>query len=269
MFLWGFGERVRLSFIGSGITDYMDLIAAGGYEQACAAAVEEHLGETTQDWDECDLQELRPDSPLLAPGVFEGFSARVETSDVCPVAELAPSMDEHLRQLDPKFRTNLRRSENKLMKAGAVRFLRGPELVHDLIRLHASRWESRGESGVLAGDDLQHFHQESGQRMAEHGLLRLFGLAVDGRCIAVQYNLAAHGCMYAYLSGFDAEWARFSPGAVLLKHSIEDAISEGIHTFDFLRKGEAFKFEWGAIERSNLRLILNRASASAGSSAAL
>jgi CelD/BcsL family acetyltransferase involved in cellulose biosynthesis len=70
---------------------------------------------------------------------------------------------------------------------------------------------------------------------------------------------AAKGRGYAYLSGFDPAWAKLSPGAVLLKHSIAESIAEGLRAFDFLRKPEAFKYLWGAEDVVNSRLVIGQA----------
>jgi CelD/BcsL family acetyltransferase involved in cellulose biosynthesis len=75
----------------------------------------------------------------------------------------------------------------------------------------------------------------------------------------VQYNLSAKGRVHAYLSGFDPQWSRFSPGAVLLGYSIRQAIEEGAIEFDFLRRPEPFKYAWGAHDRFNRELVLSRA----------
>jgi CelD/BcsL family acetyltransferase involved in cellulose biosynthesis len=90
-------------------------------------------------------------------------------------------------------------------------------LLDDLFRLHAARWRERHDEGMLAADSLEAFHRESAQRFAA-GMLRMFGLFADARCIAVEYNFTAKRRTYAYLSGFDPEWSQFSPGAALLNY---------------------------------------------------
>ena len=218
LFLWGFGgrpETVRVSFLGAGITDYLDVLAAPQADQECAAAVLDWLWRNRREWDLCDLQELRPESPLLRAALPREFLPDAAPCSICPVARLAATPDEHLAALDPKFRTDLRRAENRLRGAGALEFRRGDALLEELFRLHAARWKDRHEEGVLATERLQAFHRESAARLSEAGMLRLYALFVDGRCIAAQYNIAARQRVYAYLSGFDPEWGKYSPGGVL------------------------------------------------------
>ena len=109
---------------------------------------------------------------------------------------------------------------------------------------------------MFATPSLRKFHREVAHRFARNDMLRLYGLLVNDECIAVQYNFAANGRVYAYLAGFDPAWSRSSPGAVLLAHSIGDAISEDDREFDFLRRAEEFKYAWGAVDRPTEQLLI-------------
>lgn len=192
-----------------------------------------------------DLQEVPPGSPLLAAAPPPW---RRESCAVCPVITLPTSFEDFLHAIDPQLRTNIRRAENRLARAAFIEFAtveRVPDLAETLFRLHSARWEERNDSGVLGSARLQAFHREVVKRFRASGILRLYGLLADSQCIAVQYNLSAKGRTYAYLSGFDPMWSRFSPGAVLLKYSIQRAIEEGSTEFDFLRKSEPFKYQFG------------------------
>jgi CelD/BcsL family acetyltransferase involved in cellulose biosynthesis len=267
LFFWGYGgkpETIRASFLGAGVTDYTDLLVEPGMENECAAAALGALCELRERWDICGLEELRPDSPLLAVALPRGVERQVEPCSRCPVAQLGSTIDEHMAGLDAKFRTDLRRAENRLHAQGNVEFVSGIALMDDLFRLHSARWEQRNEAGMLAAAQLQAFHRESAAALAPAGMLRIYGLMLDEGCIAVQYNLAAKGRAYAYLSGFDPAWGKFSPGGVLLKRSIAEAIGEGIRTFDFLRKAEPFKYLWGAEDIVNSRLTIRRTAALEG-----
>jgi CelD/BcsL family acetyltransferase involved in cellulose biosynthesis len=261
LFLWGFGSgAVRVSFLGSGISDYLDVLAAPKARECVAREVIESLLGSA-DWDECDLEELRSDSSLLAAGRSMSC-ATVEPCSVCPALALPAQMDELVSSLEQKFRTDIRRAENRLHSAGSLEFVTAAdsataaELMETLIRLHSARWRKRDEAGVLNTDCLIEFHREAAARFLERGILRLHGLKLNGETIAVQYNFAARTSTYAYLSGFEPAWSKHSPGAVLLKYSISEAVTEGSQCFDFLRKQEAFKYEWRAVDRVNFRLHL-------------
>jgi CelD/BcsL family acetyltransferase involved in cellulose biosynthesis len=67
--------------------------------------------------------------------------------------------------------------------------------------------------------------------------------------------------VYYYLSGFDPAHARYSPGAALVAFAIRSAIEERATQFDFLRKREEFKYQWGARDRVSRRLLLSPSTA--------
>jgi CelD/BcsL family acetyltransferase involved in cellulose biosynthesis len=74
--------------------------------------------------------------------------------------------------------------------------------------------------------------------------------------VGALHAMAAHGRAYAYLSGLDPAWARFSPGSVLLLQLVEDAVAEGLLELDLLRGREPYKYRLGAEDRFNWRLSL-------------
>jgi CelD/BcsL family acetyltransferase involved in cellulose biosynthesis len=249
-FLWGYGSgNIRLSLLGSGISDYLDAIGE------VRGNVQTWIGSNSE-WDVCDFQDIRPASPLLA-----GLPQAEAT--VCPVLQLEGSMDAQLARADAKLRRSLRTAENRLRAAGRVEFVRADTsnceaLLDRLFALHNNRWNERGETGMFSTTALRAFHHQVVRRFSEEGILRLYGLLLNGECIAVQYNFAAKSRVYAYQAGFDPAWGHASPGSVLLAHSIEDAIREDAYEFDFLRHAENFKYAWGARDTFVYHVVIPR-----------
>jgi CelD/BcsL family acetyltransferase involved in cellulose biosynthesis len=268
LFFWGYGGRpeiIRVSFLGAGVTDHLGMLAAPGFEVETARLVCERLLSIHGEWHVCELDELRPCSPLLRVELPPGLIARDAPSGACPVLTLPDTVDKLFAGLQSKFRKNLRVAEERLRGEGAEFSFATPqetdEWMRALFRLHAARWRERSEPGMLAGDALHRFHLAAAGRLAGHDLLRLSAIRLHGEIIAVQYNLRRERRVYAYLSGFDPAHARNSPGAALLAFSIRGALEEGAAEIDFLRKREEFKYQWGARDRVNRRLILSHAEA--------
>ncbi len=267
LFLWGFGPRtkaIRLSFLGAGISDHLDMIAVPEFARPAARCVLRHLAVTRSDWRICDLQELPPGSPLLDAEIPPELAWRNARCGVCPVLRLPATFDELLASVESAFRHNLRTAQHRLERAGQIEFVRGagastcpPEpLLLDLFRLHSARWHDRGEAGVLSARRLQRFHLEAASRLAASGNLRLHGLRLNSQTVAVQYNFRRGPRHYFYLSGFDPAFARLSPGIVLMAEAIRQAIEEGATEIDFLRRRETFKYRWGAQDVINRRLCM-------------
>jgi CelD/BcsL family acetyltransferase involved in cellulose biosynthesis len=265
LFFWGYGaqpEAIHVSFLGSGITDYLGIIALPEVADEAAALVLSWLAGHREEWSDADLQELRENAPLLRAEVPDLWASREECS-VCPVAPLPEDPAEFEAGLDAKFRRNLRNAAHRIANEAGLEFVTAQEdQVQDFLRalfeVHAARWEERDQNGMLATERLQKFHLEAAAALFRAGIARLHALRINGRIVAVQYNLLAGSRLYLYLSGFDPKWSRLSPGALLLKESIAAAIAEGAREADFLRNAEEFKYLWGARDRINYRLRLSQ-----------
>jgi CelD/BcsL family acetyltransferase involved in cellulose biosynthesis len=241
LFRWGVGLQT-ISFLGAGISDYGDLLFAPGQENECVRAVRRFLAQR-EVWDELDLQELRCGSGLL-----EGWP--VMQCSVCPVLHLGAFPG----SMDSKHRTDVRRARNRLLKKPDLRFTAatGETLAHHMdgfFHLHRERW------GPL-GDSMKQFHREAAHAFQESGNLRLSLLQTGGSPAAALYAFTSGKTLYCYLSGYAPEMAKLSPGAVLLEWVIEQAVAEGMEAVDFLRHNEAYKYLWGARDRSNFAVHL-------------
>ena len=251
-FVWARDGRRTVFPLGIGISDYLDGSFTAGEEAACAAAMLAHLCRDPQRWEAVELQELRPDSALLAAPAPAGWSDRRAPQSLCPTVDL--SGPDPLRRLPRRIRSNLRNCRNRAERLGrpwveAVSAANLDALLDGLFRLHGERWSTRGEPGMLADGSLRAFHREAAAGLLELGLLRLFALRLDDRMIAVLYGFAAKRRFYYYLGGFDPGLPQVSPGTLILGHALQAAAAEGMEAFDFLRGQEAYKYHWGATDR--------------------
>jgi len=240
LFRWGI-DRLTVSFLGAGISDYGDLLFDEHRESECVAAVCRFLDSEQPDWDLLDLQELRCGSGMLKLGAAQVCS-------VCPVLELSS----YPASIDPKHRIDVRRAGNRLRKLGNVEFTTAdhasfPQHFAEFVRLYSIRWAS-------LAPPLQRFHGEAAAKFLAAGNLRLSLLWLNGTALAATYCFTAGETLYCYLSGFDAEKAQLSPGAVLLGWVIGQAAAEGMQRVDFLRKTERYKYLWGAVDWNNYQI---------------
>ncbi len=261
-FIYGHEVR-RVAMLGAGITDYLDILVEPGLAGDAAARTLEHLADRRTCWDECAFDDLRPGSPLLDAPSLAGLAAEYTESSPCPVLEL-PLLPEDLQECLPaKFRTDLRRARNRLLRT-ELRFETAapqdvPGYLNALFELHGAAWHARHQTGVLATQDLQAFHRDVAAGMQASGCLRFWALRSSGSFAAVVYGFARRGRTYAYLGGFDPALAKLSPGAALMGYAIERSIEQGMREFDFLRGREEYKYLWGAHDRLNRRLTLRHA----------
>src|SRR5262249_44204291 len=97
-FLWGQGT---LSFLGSGITDYLGLTCAPEWADEAAEAVIGWIIDRCAERQVCDLQELRAGSPLLRAAA-RCVPETATRSSACPVLALRPSFVEQFGVFDAK-----------------------------------------------------------------------------------------------------------------------------------------------------------------------
>ena len=79
------------------------------------------------------------------------------------------------------------------------------------------------------------------QVLADAGALRIFVLECAGKVIAISVNFVQRGTLMAFVTSYDAEYERGSPGMVLLMDYVQWAIDEGLGGVDFLCGSESFK----------------------------
>jgi CelD/BcsL family acetyltransferase involved in cellulose biosynthesis len=253
-------ERV-LALMGGGVSDYLDILVDPDFASETLALIWNHIKDEP-DWTALDLTDLPITSPVLhtRPHDFN-FSKTVQ--DVCSGLTLS-SKTEELKNLFP-FRQvrNLRNARNRLYRAGSVHIeIAAREnlllFLDTLFDLHRQRWALAGQPGVLADPAIQSFHKTVAPQLLDRGVLRLYGLRLNGRIIASLYALFERDIASCYLQGFDPDYARFSPGAHLLGSVIADAVREGKQRIDFLRGREPYKQHWGAVESSTFRIQASR-----------
>jgi CelD/BcsL family acetyltransferase involved in cellulose biosynthesis len=257
------GSTVReLYLIGAGTTDYLDALFDREFAQRGTAAALAHLDAHRHRWDLCDLQELRPGSPLLEAAAPEGLSETTGISEACPVLPLPATVEELPRRLPGKLAENLRYYRRRAGRAGrvsieAVSRENQGELFEALLDLHRARWATRGLSGVLADENVQRAHREALPGLLALGVLRMYALRLEERIVACYYGFMdarrARKRAYYYLSGFDPELDKLSLGTLVIGHAVEEAVREGAEEFDFLRGREPYKYLWGARDTLNYR----------------
>lgn len=240
----------RILPLGIGISDYLDLLIEPG-EESAGELMWDALSEAAEPWRLCSLEELPPFASALQMRGSSELSSAIEPQSACPVLDL------HLPS-PAGVQRRLRRGARRAARAGGFAIRRiddttGADAFFDALSLlHGRRWsEAAGEDGVLAPDAVQHFHRATLPGLIEAGLARLFELRIGGRMAGCYYGFFDRGRAYAYIGGFDSEFAAVSPGNLLVAHAIEEARREGGCEFHFLRGRERYKYEWGAVERWN------------------
>jgi CelD/BcsL family acetyltransferase involved in cellulose biosynthesis len=251
----------RLLLIGTSITDEMDMLLDPACEQECFTAICGHLAETSDRWDVCDWQELTHGSALLRLGRADPLASHIEQSDVCPVVPLPSTIDRFREQLPSGLRRNVTRYREKLKREGPVRFETScaaaqlDEYMEALIRLHQIQWRDDPEKGMLQQERIKNFHRSLARAFVRRNLLRFHGLWLGESLVAVVYSFIGQHRAYSYLGGYEPSLSKYSLGTLIMGYAIEQAVLEGAREWNFLRGRELYKYNWGAKDRPNYRLL--------------
>lgn len=247
-----------LSLLGTGNSDYLDILLDDRVCNDAAAAIFAHVCANRSAWDECDFQNLRHTSPLLTMKSCAGLREHLQEQNYCPVTLLPASPQQYLDSLSHQLRHNLNYYQRRLSTLGDVVIECAgehnfAELFDAFVKLHEARWRMNSMPGVLCDETVQSFHREAATGLLASGALRLYALRINGSIIASLYGFNHAARTYYYLGGFDPEFKQYSPGTVLVAHAITEAIREGAREFDFLRGREDYKYRWGAADRTIYR----------------
>lgn len=111
----------RISFLGTGTSDYLDALAAPGWEEAVAEALYASL-EHRGGWQIADFQQLRDGAMLRErrPAESSKLSHFDAPGEPCPYLALPPTWDMLLQSLGKKTRTNIGYYDRALQKVYAV-----------------------------------------------------------------------------------------------------------------------------------------------------
>lgn len=257
-FLHVWQGRRQLTLLGSGISDYLEPLLHQEYAPQILRQLRAYLQSNT-DWDLCDWQDLAFDTPLHLLGGTLGEDTG------CSEVLLRGTFEEFWRGRPKDLRRNLRRYSERAATQGAVTFHvnsdANDELLKSLIRLHAARWERRGESGTIAENNSADFLVDVAGHFASRDQLRIFAVCFGENVAALVLTFLHHNTVYSYMSAFDPEHEILGFGRALLYESIRYSFEQQYRAWNFCRGEEHYKFSWGArpIYKRRLQLFRDKA----------
>lgn len=253
----------RLLPVGISMSDYLDVLLDPAVDREAGAALVRHLERHAQAWDGWDLEELAPGASALSLPLPENCEETAHGQSACPSLKLPAAVEELAGVIPPRKLRKLRMARNRAERRGETLLRRvgdgeAAAFLQTLFDLHDARWTSRGEDGLLGDARVRRSQEEALPGLMGAGFVRLYELEIGGKVVGGYYGFLHRRRAYAYLGGFDPDFAYESPGTILMAHAIEEAVREGAGEFDFLRGREAYKYEWGAVDRWNRRRSFRR-----------
>lgn len=254
-----------VEFLGMGSSDYCDVLATEDDKPEVVRAVLDALMKRKDRWDRIRLRYLPAKSStaraLAGVSLPAGWEFVQDVEAVCPALsiEASRSFAESCAQ-----KKSLVRHAKYFERLGPLRFyhaLDADEIMDrlpDFIEQHRDRRFMAGDHSLF--DDPRHrrFYERMIPVMLEAGLLRFGVLRWRDEVLAYHLGFQYDGVFTWYKPTFNVDWARYSPGEVLLKSLIEDALANQIRVFDFTVGDEAFKERFANVKNENLRIQIVR-----------
>ena len=109
----------HLVLLGTGVTDYLDVLFEPAFADECGAALLCWLADNRDKWDACDWQQLRSGSTLLAYETPPEWTSQINVQEVCPVLSLPEQIRELPRTGPLRMLEKLRNYRRRLRKLGS------------------------------------------------------------------------------------------------------------------------------------------------------
>jgi CelD/BcsL family acetyltransferase involved in cellulose biosynthesis len=253
----------RLLFVGTGPTDYLDVLAREGWETQVSEALVRTLRQMGS-WQVADLQQLRPEA--AAWDIYrhwEGPQLRV-WQDSFPVVDVR-SWDELLQSLSRNLRSTVRRSLRRFETDGGRCELAGVDdaeaAAKRLVTISREQWQerwldtgpehwtSRFESHIVA----------AARRMTARELGGISEFWQDGEVIISDFWVSGRDFIGTYMLGAGREaLQRYQWSSLYIWDALNIARSKSCSYLDLLRGEEPYKLRWSSRISPSHRLIFGR-----------
>jgi len=261
------GLPVRfLSLLDCPDSPFADLIPAGAGQPLVSSLVD-HLA-TRSDWDILELGRLPAESPTLK--VFESdlegrLRHRRAGGEMSPFLAIEGSWQVFYGSRSQRFKKTVRNIQNRLARLGTVTLEEhrtlDPEgrLLEEMIDLTARSWKADRGVAIATMPRMREFFLDLSRRAAAHGWLSLWMLRLDGRAIAMEYQLRANGVAYALRADYDLEYAAASPGSSLNFEVARALFERGdVREYHMGPGLNEYKMRWASGSHETVRLHVYR-----------
>jgi hypothetical protein len=159
-------------------------------------------------------------------------------------------------------RKKLRQDWNRLSAAGVVdivnnRATDAREAFETFLKLEAAGWKGARGTALLCDAADAAFARQLVATLAEHGNASVALLRIDGRVIAAQVLMYCGATAYTWKTAFSPDYAKYSPGALLIDKITGDLFSTGIAAIDSCSYEGSFMAQLWAGRRKMADLLVD------------
>jgi CelD/BcsL family acetyltransferase involved in cellulose biosynthesis len=263
----GFRMR-RLQFVsGHHDWDYNDLVLGDDAEGQIQAVVE-YLSHTQSEWDILDLWDLRDIE--VAKEHIENALRRASLrylflpeEERCPYMPIDGSWSAIISRRSSSIRHTYRNQQSRLNRMSSeglrVRILDDPSKEPGLLQKMVALEEQKRVGGQLSAPFLA-LHSSAFESIFDalgpKGWLCVALMELNDQLLAWHLLLRCGGKLWGYLTAYDHDYSRLSPGRMLVPAIIDYGFARGYTEYDFMNGEETYKLQWAAGFRQTYRLLV-------------
>ena len=233
--------KKTIHFIGIDRSDYQDFIYSKANERLIMPLLDELANRYPKDLISFDnIVEHSPSRKILDKYLEAGNNGRKAQTTTAPYINLPDVTKKDFRK---KTYMNLKRQLNRDGEL-ILRQVERNEIdkyLSVLFELHQEKWE---DQGLFKEDKNKTFYHKLARGLFEKGLLDLSILSHDGEVVAIHFGFLYNNTFYYYKPTYNEEFAKYSPGNILLMELIDVAKKKELEIFDFLKGEETYKFRY-------------------------
>jgi hypothetical protein len=248
-------------------TQLADIICSSDDMDDVCTAIVSYLDANRDSWDVLDMSKLRADSvshiKIIEALKARGFRVRCVHDGTNPYVTLDGSWERYYSRRSRRLKKGNNLVSNKLHKNFAsVQIKRFPEdyrspclatVLSEIQAISAASW--KGTTGLtLDQPGPRAFITTMTELALRNRWLSIFLLYLDGRPVAMEYQLVSGGNVHALRADFRSDCSEYSPGTYLNQHSLK-ALFVCTHGRYWMGPGRnAYKLRWAEQEQELVKL---------------
>jgi CelD/BcsL family acetyltransferase involved in cellulose biosynthesis len=195
---------------------------------------------------------------IVLPNILEDAAAQFSLLAVPPRRKITQRvMDCHYivcadfhEGLGKSTRRHLGKARKRLAQEGRLEFLdvRSPAQIarafEEFMAVECSGWKGAAGTAIQCDSRLVKFYEHAARELAKTGAVQIDRLTLDGKCIAAQYSVKSGRSLYALKSGYDENYAAFSPSNILFDAVVRDCLERGDTEVVNLISDSAWQHAW-------------------------
>jgi hypothetical protein len=246
-----------LKLIGSGIASYLEPPMVPGHRTEVISLLKGHLlGNGV--WGTCDWRGVEANSPLAGLQLGDGFDLKITPDRQWSEVLIEGPFQRYWEGRAFSLRRNFLKYLDKASALDRPRFevvtQADPEFVNAVIRLDGEGAAAFAE----AKDGAAVFLADLARVLDDADMLRIFGLRLNRKIVAVLLAFVYRNTLYAFAGGHEAEFEAQGFDRLLLFEALRHAFEQGYRAWNFLGGDEPYKLLWGAQIKPTARILIER-----------